>query len=83
MRINKMRINEYKYTLLSLVNMILDSKTFDDEIIPAMLRRFIVYDIKDKLISISNDIEFYQSNNNIEEIEKSLVKIKTIISESL
>ena len=52
--------------------MILDSKTFDDEIIPTMLRVYIVCDIKDKLISTSNYIEFYQSNNNIEEIEKSL-----------
>lgn len=78
-----MRINEYKYTLLSLINIILDSKTFDDESISKILRGYIVDDIKNQIISISNDIEFYQSNNNIEEIEKLLLKIKKIILESL
>jgi hypothetical protein len=77
-----MRIDEYKYTLLSLINSVLDSKTFDDKIIPKMLRAYIVFDIKDELINVSNDIEFYQTNNNIEEVEKSLLKIKILILES-
>jgi hypothetical protein len=77
-----MRIDEYKYTLLSLINSVLDSKTFDDKIIPKMLRAYIVFDIKDELINVSNDIEFYQINNNIEEVEKSLLKIKILILES-
>jgi hypothetical protein len=78
-----MRIDEYKYTLLSLINSILVSKTFDDVSISKILRGYIVFDIKDKLINAANDIEFYQSNNNKEEIEKSLYKIKIIILESL
>ena len=77
----KMRINELKYDLLSIINILLENQVFTKQILTfLMMCRTYISDLEIEIDKSYNDIKFELSNNDHNDTNKKEV-ISNILTE--